>query len=54
LDFLGFSRPNRDFSMSYTDKSAKYFRTPFPASGAREPLAETLRMGRIVHQLSLA
>ena len=25
LDFLGFSRPNRDFSMSYTDKTTKIF-----------------------------
>jgi hypothetical protein len=25
LDFLGFSRANRDFSMGYADKNAKQF-----------------------------
>jgi hypothetical protein len=30
LDFLGFSRPNRDLSMGYTDFSATNFRNAFP------------------------
>jgi hypothetical protein len=31
LDFLGFSRPNRDFSMGYTDFHGKeFFSFPFP------------------------
>jgi hypothetical protein len=29
LDFLGFSRPNRDFSMGYADFSAKNFSSRF-------------------------
>jgi hypothetical protein len=29
LDFLGFSRPNRDFSMAYTDKREKDFSSRF-------------------------
>jgi hypothetical protein len=29
LDFLGFSRPNRDFSTGYADKSVKSFSTRF-------------------------
>jgi len=29
LDFLGFSRPNRDFSMGYADKSGKVFSSRF-------------------------
>jgi hypothetical protein len=29
LDLLGFSRPNRDFSMGYTDKSAESFSSRF-------------------------
>jgi hypothetical protein len=37
LDFLGFSRPNRDFSMRYADKSTETFSYAFLASGAREP-----------------
>jgi hypothetical protein len=28
LDFLGFSRPNRDFSMGYADFTAKKFSQP--------------------------
>jgi hypothetical protein len=36
VDFLGFSRANRDFSMSYTDKSVKSFSSHFsPARGVR-------------------
>src|SRR6202044_3002777 len=31
LDFLGFSRPNRDFSMGYTDFHGKNFLLPFSA-----------------------
>ena len=30
LDFLGFSRPNRDFSMGYADFSRKFFSWAFP------------------------
>jgi hypothetical protein len=29
LDFLGFSRPKRDFSMGYAGKIAKYFSSRF-------------------------
>jgi hypothetical protein len=35
LDFLGFSRPNRDFSMGYADKAEKFF--PTALSVAKEP-----------------
>src|SRR5215471_11364929 len=37
LDFLGFSRPNLDFSMGYEDKSAKDFssRSPVRRQGRR-------------------
>jgi hypothetical protein len=31
LDFLGFSRPNRDFSMGYADEAGNVFRSPFSA-----------------------
>jgi hypothetical protein len=30
LDFLGFSRPKRDFSMSYADFSVEIFSSRFP------------------------
>jgi hypothetical protein len=35
LDFLGFSRQNRDFSMGYADKAEKFF--PTALSVAKEP-----------------
>jgi hypothetical protein len=38
LDFLGFSRPNRDLSMGYAGESRKIFSTPF------FPESETSRM----------
>jgi hypothetical protein len=58
LDFLGFSRPNRDLSMGYADFSRRNFSRALP------PLRETRRDGRrrswamrkrrIVHEASLA
>jgi hypothetical protein len=36
LDFLGFSRPNRDLSMSYKDFSRETILAPFSAAEARE------------------
>jgi hypothetical protein len=56
LDFLGFSRPNRDFSMGYADFSAKNFSPPFSAGAEapeREPHGLGMRKGRIVHGSSL-
>jgi hypothetical protein len=35
LDFLGFSRPNRDFSMGYEDFPRKNFSGPLPPRRAR-------------------
>jgi hypothetical protein len=35
LDFLGFSRPNRAFSMGYTGKTAQDFSSPFSAGVSR-------------------
>ena len=34
LDFLGFSRPNRDFSMGYAAKSVEIFFSRFPGRRA--------------------
>jgi hypothetical protein len=56
LDFLGFSRLNRDFSMGYADKSEKVFSSRFCR---RERAVETasprfgMAKGRIVHGASL-
>jgi hypothetical protein len=36
LDFLGFSRPNRDFSIGYGDKTAEEFSSRSPAGERRE------------------
>jgi hypothetical protein len=38
LDFLGFSRPNRDFSMGYAGFSLNDFSSPFFPASARSPL----------------
>jgi hypothetical protein len=40
LDFLGFSRANRDFSMGYTDKTEKSFSSRFCR---RERAVETVK-----------
>jgi hypothetical protein len=56
LDFLGFSRPNRDLSMGYEDTSEKVFSC---RSCRRERAVKTfsprfgVRKGRIVHGASL-
>src|ERR1700735_5198707 len=49
LDFLGFSRPNPDFSMGYSDKRRQKF---FPAvwgPSKRQRAEDTMRKARIVH-----
>jgi hypothetical protein len=51
LDFLGFSRPNRAFSMGYAGFSAdKISRALLPVQTA----VEGMRMRRIAHDKSLA
>ena len=57
LDFLGFSRPNRDLSMGYTGFSLKSFSWPFcpwafEAAG-RTAADEAMRKRRGVHRASL-
>ena len=57
LDFLGFSRPNRDLSMSYMDfsrekNSRALFRGSSAGTGPRAPWA--FRRRRIAHPSSLA
>jgi hypothetical protein len=52
LDFLGFSRQNRDFSMGYKGFSAYDFSMAF-AAPEREPKGLGMRRGRIVHEASL-
>src|SRR5580704_13280842 len=57
LDFLGFSRPNRDFSMGYTAFSGKNFSPSFSASAEapeREPHGLGMRKRRSVDGSSLA
>ena len=52
MDFLGFSRQNRDLSMGYEELPAKEkSRAPFSGAGAtgREAV-EAMRKGRIVHE----
>jgi hypothetical protein len=56
LDFLGFSRPNRDFSMGYADFSRKNISRAFSvaiAAPEREPAVEAMRKRRIIHGASL-
>jgi hypothetical protein len=56
LDFLGFSRPNRDFSMGYTDFSAKNFSSCFlcGVGDARSAgVAFGMRTNRTVHGAKL-
>jgi hypothetical protein len=56
LDFLGFSRPDRDFSMGYADFSGKNFSPSFSAgteAPEREPHGLGMRKRRIVHGSSL-
>ena len=52
MDFLGFSRPNRDLSMGYADKASKNFSQRF-CRGVRgagtEHALEAIRERRIVH-----
>jgi hypothetical protein len=41
LDFLGFSRPNRELSKGYTEKPSKNFSAaPVPRRGQGQPTAE--------------
>jgi hypothetical protein len=56
LDFLGFSRPNLDLSMGYTDFSAKNFSWPFaPVVRGATPAERSRNMGKntISHVRSL-
>jgi hypothetical protein len=54
LDFLGFSRPNRDFSMGYADFSLNDFSQASLASrGGTEACGRGHAEGRIVHDASL-
>src|SRR3984957_146613 len=55
LDFLGFSRPNLDFSMGYEDFSGKNFSLSLSAGGdaGTGTCGLSLRKGRIVHGASL-
>jgi hypothetical protein len=52
LDFLGFSRPNLDFSMGYKGFSAYDFSMAFEAPGG-ESKALACGGGRIVHEATL-
>jgi hypothetical protein len=56
LDFLGFSRPNRDLSMGYAEKARQIFFAAlclaFEAPG-RATAVVAMRKGRIGHQVSL-
>jgi len=57
LDFLGFSRPNRDLSMRCAGFSREEFFSPllsWRAAGAGGAAAEVMRMRRIIHKASLA
>jgi hypothetical protein len=56
LDFLGFSRPNLDFSMGYADFCRKNISRAFSvaiAAPEREPAVEAMRKRRIIHGASL-
>ena len=57
LDFLGFSRPNRDFSMGYAGFSwEEFFGPPFPTAprgAATGAAVEAIRKRGIVHAASL-
>jgi hypothetical protein len=52
LDFLGFSRPNRDFSMGYTEFSAKNVSSRFLPRvgdfGRRNSLLARVRAGLLI------
>jgi hypothetical protein len=57
LDFLGFSRPNRDISMGYAGFSREKIFAPFcPWAGPErgDAAVEIMRMRRIIHDGSLA
>jgi hypothetical protein len=55
LDFLGFSRPNLDFSMGYTDLRRKKFFTRLVAdvSAGRRPASLSARGRVVAHGLKL-
>jgi hypothetical protein len=56
LDFLGFSRPDRDFSMGYTEFSEENFSSRFfPKSSdpERELAVEARRKRWVAHEASL-
>jgi hypothetical protein len=57
LDFLGFSRPNRDLSVGYTGFSLKSFSWPFCSwafeAAERKAVGEAMRKRRRVHRASL-
>jgi hypothetical protein len=55
LDFLGFSRPNLDFSMGYTDSSEELFSSrSFPSLriAERKLVVEAVRKRWVAHQTS--
>jgi hypothetical protein len=56
LDFLGFSRPNRDLSISYTRFSAEKFFSSFCLTfeaPAGAPAVVVIRKAKIAHRVSL-
>jgi hypothetical protein len=53
LDFLGFSRPNRDFSMGYADKTRENFSRRLLALETRKARVQNHRDCRIVHVASV-
>jgi hypothetical protein len=57
LDFLGFSRPNRDFSMGYTDFSEENFSSRFFPNlriAELELAVEAMRKRWVAHEASLS
>jgi hypothetical protein len=57
LDFLGFSRQNRDFSMGYAgfcgEKISRAFFRRLRGAAGQELTAEAIRKRRLVHGASL-
>jgi hypothetical protein len=53
LDFLGFFRPNRDFSMGYAGFRGKNFSPAFLHGTATGAAVEAMRKRGIVHEASL-
>jgi hypothetical protein len=53
LDFLGFSRPNRDLSMGYTAKASRFFIAPFALSWSPPTRRADMGKCKIPHACSL-